>query len=702
VVNGNGDNFADSVVYDKGGWVLHMLRHVLGEQKFFQGLRDYISIGYTTALSQPPGKPIAFQTAIEQSAGLTTGTLQPFFDQWLHGYQGGTYSDRPVYGIKGDLTLGADNLITISVYQNQSGLPYTMPVDVLLDNGVGQTTTVIINSSSNADAQSFNLGTFLPRTIVLDPGNWILNDNSASINSVSLPSGAAGFPYSAAITGTSTATPITWSLRTGAPAWLTLSTGGILSGIPPAGNNIYSVPVRLTDNNGITRDADLPLSVSTPPPPPAVVINEVNYDIRGAANAGEYIELKNNTTATQDLSLCQLLLINASGTRYGPSPIAIPQGTVLQPGAYYVIGNAATINAVFPNAVNQDVDLDNEVDSGIPDGVVLQTAQGTRIDSVSYRADTPFGAGSYTSAVSTEGGTGYTVGHLLGTANSATLGRLPDGADTGNNYTDFANIAPSPGSTNSPGFTLPFSDDFTTGISSAWRSAFRFPLTAPSASDSGAPSVASPSGGPFLQVVDFTGGGDVNYLSGSFNQLNFTGYLWIPQTLTSNAWSTGVGIGTRCESAWFSTTAGFGIENGFYLEYENGPVGSALKAGQIPAVSGSLRLLAVQGTATIGSGVGSTGVTTLGTATVSPQSWIPFRLLFDMVNNRVYASTGDTVLYDGIIPMGPYTAGGAVVGFRENHSGNPSSGNAEATFVDHIQLNTNMQTSSGIPDYDLY
>ena len=61
--------------YQKGGWVLHMLRSELGDSAFFAGVREYYrSHRHGTALSAD------LQRALGASAGRSLAT---FFDQWL-------------------------------------------------------------------------------------------------------------------------------------------------------------------------------------------------------------------------------------------------------------------------------------------------------------------------------------------------------------------------------------------------------------------------------------------------------------------------------------------------------------------------------------------------------------------------------------------------------------------------------------------
>ena len=68
-----------SLQYQKGAWVLHMLRNYVGEDNFRRGIRNYYKKYYnsTTTTNQ-------FKTEMEVVSGMN---LDTFFDQWL--YKGG-------------------------------------------------------------------------------------------------------------------------------------------------------------------------------------------------------------------------------------------------------------------------------------------------------------------------------------------------------------------------------------------------------------------------------------------------------------------------------------------------------------------------------------------------------------------------------------------------------------------------------------
>ena len=61
--------------YQKGAWVLHMLRGAIGDSAFFRGIREYYRVYRdSTALSSD------FQHVMERATGRS---LDPFFQQWL-------------------------------------------------------------------------------------------------------------------------------------------------------------------------------------------------------------------------------------------------------------------------------------------------------------------------------------------------------------------------------------------------------------------------------------------------------------------------------------------------------------------------------------------------------------------------------------------------------------------------------------------
>ena len=66
-----------AVVYDKGAWVLHMLRGVVGDEAFFAGARAFLErFRYGKAGTED------FRVALEAASGRD---LRPYFERWIYG-----------------------------------------------------------------------------------------------------------------------------------------------------------------------------------------------------------------------------------------------------------------------------------------------------------------------------------------------------------------------------------------------------------------------------------------------------------------------------------------------------------------------------------------------------------------------------------------------------------------------------------------
>lgn len=104
-----------AMTYQKGSWILHMLRATMGDDAFWAGIRDY----YRTH-RDANASTTEFREAMERAAGRD---LKPFFDQWL--YRGG------IPHLEGTWQWdAASKRVTIDLRQVQSGEPLVFPVDV--------------------------------------------------------------------------------------------------------------------------------------------------------------------------------------------------------------------------------------------------------------------------------------------------------------------------------------------------------------------------------------------------------------------------------------------------------------------------------------------------------------------------------------------------------------------------------------------
>ncbi|RMG44923.1 MAG: hypothetical protein D6718_08900 [Acidobacteria bacterium] len=159
-----------STVYDKGAWVLHMLRHVMGPQAFFDGLRAWYADH-----KDGVGNTAQFQANMETFHGAGLGW---FFDEWVYGEN----SPRYEYGWStADLGDGTyRTYVRIHQVQTDAGV-FTMPVDLTLVLPSGDEVRTVWNDAWDQD---FTLDSSEPPSDVLfDRDDWILK---ASVTTITL------------------------------------------------------------------------------------------------------------------------------------------------------------------------------------------------------------------------------------------------------------------------------------------------------------------------------------------------------------------------------------------------------------------------------------------------------------------------------------------------------------------------------------
>jgi aminopeptidase N len=138
--------------YQKGGWVLHMLRRKLGEDAFWKGIRNYYAKYNGSNANTDDLRKI-----MEQASGQS---LQVFFTQWL------LTSGHPQLAI--NWTYDVDKkMINLFIEQKQNSL-YDMPLDLSI---AGQKHTV--NVKDKTTTIQFAVAT-KPAAIVTDPDINIL------------------------------------------------------------------------------------------------------------------------------------------------------------------------------------------------------------------------------------------------------------------------------------------------------------------------------------------------------------------------------------------------------------------------------------------------------------------------------------------------------------------------------------------------
>jgi len=151
--------FDSNLSYNKGSWVLHMLRRVLGDPVFFAALRQfYAQYGYSTATTED------FRDVCEAVSGRD---LDAFFQQWIYGeyypHYRSSWTSAPAEG-------GHD--VTLSLEQIQPWQLFNMPLDVKITTEAGEQAFVIQDSLA---AQTFTLHVdAAPTAVAVDPDDWVL------------------------------------------------------------------------------------------------------------------------------------------------------------------------------------------------------------------------------------------------------------------------------------------------------------------------------------------------------------------------------------------------------------------------------------------------------------------------------------------------------------------------------------------------
>jgi hypothetical protein len=160
-------NVLSSIVYRKGAWVLHMLRHLIGDHDFFAIMQQYAAdFAYSTAVTED------FQNICES---VTGDDLDWFFQQWVYGY------DHPIYeysAVIRQLPTGAGWNTYVCLEQAQITDPqiFIMPMDIQFWIGSGYTVEEVANDQRE-QLYLFH-SAYRPDSIGIDPHNWILDEHN--------------------------------------------------------------------------------------------------------------------------------------------------------------------------------------------------------------------------------------------------------------------------------------------------------------------------------------------------------------------------------------------------------------------------------------------------------------------------------------------------------------------------------------------
>lgn len=160
--------FDSRLTYNKGAYVAHMLRWVLGDSAFFRGMRQYLE---DPALRYNFAKTADLQRNLEQVSGKN---LTAFFQKWIYG-EGYANYNATWYQAAGSpwVSLKLDQTTS-----HNSVLFYEMPVEIEFRNAT-QKVRRVVDHRNSGQVFSLNVG-FAVDTVIIDPDIWILAKTKTS------------------------------------------------------------------------------------------------------------------------------------------------------------------------------------------------------------------------------------------------------------------------------------------------------------------------------------------------------------------------------------------------------------------------------------------------------------------------------------------------------------------------------------------
>jgi aminopeptidase N len=155
--------------YSKGSMVLHMLRWVMGDTKFFAGLRNYLS-------DLKHAYAFATTASLREHLEAVYGkNLQEFFQDWVYG------KGFPSYTVTWNQDFQNNIQVKISQKQSDPSVSYfEMPLPLVFKNAF-RDTTIVFNNTSNNQEYLLSLP-FLVDSVLFDPQIWILSDSNTVIH----------------------------------------------------------------------------------------------------------------------------------------------------------------------------------------------------------------------------------------------------------------------------------------------------------------------------------------------------------------------------------------------------------------------------------------------------------------------------------------------------------------------------------------
>ncbi|AZA82915.1 peptidase M1 [Chryseobacterium lactis] len=171
--------FSSRLTYAKGGYVVRMLKWILGDDIFYQAIKDYHS---------RPNLAYNYVQTSDLNASLLQSTgkdFTEFFKDWIYG------EGYPTYKIKWKQT-GSQLLLNASQTQSMPSSVnfYEMPLPIKVNGTGGETAYLVLNNTTNnqnfLETISFPVASvqFNYEYQILEKNSTVTQDNTLSVSSV--------------------------------------------------------------------------------------------------------------------------------------------------------------------------------------------------------------------------------------------------------------------------------------------------------------------------------------------------------------------------------------------------------------------------------------------------------------------------------------------------------------------------------------
>jgi len=147
--------------YQKGAWVLHMLRSELGDEEFFRGIRIYYD-GHRNSVAGSEDLRAAFEKASGRD-------LKEFFARWIYG------AGHPRYELSWEWKPDTKKVrLLLRQLQTEPAFPNALPLDIITSNGKRR---IVLKPTGKQTIEEVNLNE-APLSVNIDPDNTVLKEAS--------------------------------------------------------------------------------------------------------------------------------------------------------------------------------------------------------------------------------------------------------------------------------------------------------------------------------------------------------------------------------------------------------------------------------------------------------------------------------------------------------------------------------------------